>query len=429
MNLRNVLLGAVSTLVTIIFALALFAIANAAPADPQIEGVSSPATFPPASDLSLTLPMTTELRLRQVSTSPLMPNWMLASFDYPEPPRYSRNGGRSWSPMPTTPWTSLPYYEDIQVVLVPKDDFSEYPRFLVGVDIFEENGQAHLFRSGDLGAGWYEQILEVNIGGWWCNTSAKYSLGYDGYPGLFALPASPEHVYAYVYCFYMDVIGVALVDETFVSPDHGVTWITTDTLQLSRVVASPSNPLHLYGMSHEYPSDWHESLDGGDTWFNTSFGGFEFSTIGGGEVWYGIGSRSLDGGDTWVYWELPQDCTFTNDGGYMHGKFKQLLAHPTIPNLLLMRCSVEESPETPARIMRSLDGGDTWSQIDAPAGYYLTLDQGHPGRLLGVSDCEVSSPNMCGGLWYSDDGGTTWAQLTAHFAELSNLLYLPVVIR
>jgi len=346
-------------------------------------------------------------KLRHISTSPHLPNWMLASFEQPDAPRYSMDGGNTWFPVKTTPWTDLPY-GDIDVVLVPKAELSTPPRFLAGVDSQPYQPQNGMYRCGDLGYHWARQTF--NVGALGCNTRDMF------FDGLFASPAAPEYVRANVHC-YWESPGFPPADWMFFasyeSNDHGVTWTGPTTLIYVRAV-SPSNPLHLYGWRE---SKWYESWDGGKAWSSVTFSIPVTSLdVGPAELLYGlsytrtitgasldIGIRSSDGGKSWSYWDIPEDCR----------PGERLLAHPTIPNLLLMRC--HWAP--PTEVMRSLDGGDTWSQIDAPAGAYLTLDYGHPGRLLGVSDCEVSSASKCGGLWYSDDGGTTWAQLTSTFSE------------
>lgn len=358
-------------------------------------------------------------RLREVSTSPLLPGWMLASFEKPEAPKYSVDGGHYWLSVGTAPWTAIPYGE-IHVAMVPVENLPANPRFILGVDSLPYKPQNGLYRSGDLGTTWTRQTFDVYSEG--CNTPDLFFYpGHLGFPALIVLPPKPRHIFANMLCFYDDPVASGGVQFSYLSHDRGVTWVEPDgELAIQALAVSPANPLHLYG----YDSKWYESLDGGDTWSPTQFSidYIYYLAVGKGDVLYGLepgspdytGARSPDGGQTWTFWDLPQYC--------LDGSPVQLLAHATFPGVLLARCRTYPGG---VKVFRSLDGGDTWSQIDAPAGDYLALDYGHPGRLLGVSDCTLSSPTLCGGLWYSDDGATTWAQLTTDFSEPPHQAYLP----
>jgi hypothetical protein len=116
--------------------------------DPSSDLPTSAQVFPRA--YPYPVPNTAMINM---STSPLVPGWIFASFEEPFVPRYSSDGGRTWHPVQTAPWTSNPYWDQL-VSLLPKEDGSFTPRLLVAVNSESVNMKNGVWRSGDLGASW-----------------------------------------------------------------------------------------------------------------------------------------------------------------------------------------------------------------------------------------------------------------------------------
>ena len=115
---------------------------------------------------------------------------------------------------------------------------------------------------------------------------------------------------------------------------------------------------------------------------------------------FNAGQTSPDGGHTWVPWASipPSVCV-------------QLLAHPTTTNILFLRCE--------AGLYRSLDGGNSWTQITHIQGDALAPNLGVPGQLLW---------SHSGCLWASGDTGTTWTRVGC-FSRNQNSRFVPIVMR
>ena len=133
------------------------------------------------------LTATSGAKLRHISTSPHIANWMLASFERPAPPRYSMDGGKTWFQVKTTPWTNLPH-GDVDVALVPKVDLSTPPRFLVGADSQLYQPQNGMYRCGDLGYHWARHIFPISALG--CNTGDMFFDGFFVSPAALNMSAS-----------------------------------------------------------------------------------------------------------------------------------------------------------------------------------------------------------------------------------------------
>ncbi|MFZ6028722.1 MAG: WD40/YVTN/BNR-like repeat-containing protein [Chloroflexota bacterium] len=246
------------------------------------------------------------------------------------------------------------------------------------------------------------------------------------------------------------------------SGDWGATWspaVGNDDIEVMDVFVSPKDPQLMYVPWHrkcpsypnpcEPPGGVYQSTDGGANW--TSFidekqwsifpvimpspvtagdGYYQVVyTTGSGSYWlrfgsserlpfpaweialdavnaeriYGVnynfdaGYTSSDGGHTWDTWEVPP------------GECSQLIAHPTQPNTLYLRCD--------GGIYRSVNGGEQWSSITSIPGDALKPNLGKPGQLLW---------SHSGCLWASDDQGTTWSGVSCIFVTASNV-FLPLV--
>lgn len=365
---------------------------------PQVD----PITLPPNSTQTITP--------SSIITSPLQTNWIFARFSQSDPPRYSNDGGKNWSPVLTTPWTDNPH-GDFMVTMVPKEDITIPPRMIVLVDSLPYQMQNGLYRSGDLGESWANTTFDIHS--FSCTTPDVF------FTFLYTMPANPNLVYLGGYC-YEEYGGFPpgshIVSFSLESTDRGVSWTESPFWFLDFAI-SPGNMMHVYAKQYD---GWYESINGGDSWTKIVFSiSPNRLIIGANNFLYGItddqntGFRSQDGGKTWATWGIPPECSGA-------GNIGDWAAHPTTPGWLLMRCGN-------SRVMRSLDYGSTWNELTAPVGWLLNLDYGTSGRLLGVSDCNTSSAQQCGGLWASNDWGSTWYQLSADFLDYRKYVYLPIV--
>jgi hypothetical protein len=165
------------------------------------------------------------------------------------------------------------------------------------------------------------------------------------------------------------------------------TWINitpTGTWQRIELAVAPSNPAVLYAL-----------LEGtGD----------------------GIGAmkKSLDTGNTWVDITIPTWCNQgTNSADFTNGQaFYDLIAQvdPNNPNTVIIG-GID--------LFRSTDGGTTWNQISQwarnclPSGPTLPVVHAdhHNLTFFPGSSTELIDGND-GGIYYSSDGGTSWASFT-----------------
>jgi hypothetical protein len=106
-----------------------------------------------------------------------------------------------------------------------------------------------------------------------------------------------------------------------------------------------------------------------------------------------IGKRSIDGGSTWSDWDEQLHLDRYYD--------PQLLAHPTLGNMLFMR-------DNSSGLFHSTDGGDHWIQLSPWHGQWLGPDYGNPGRLLWARN---------DGLWASSNYEDSWTKLTDSYHQ------------
>jgi len=141
----------------------------------------------------------------------------------------------------------------------------------------------------------------------------------------------------------------------------------------------------------------------------TSTLGIATAAIGGGEppavfaAIYGPNNThelraSSDGGTTW---------TSTDPGTGVWC----LVAHPTDPNVAFACVGINGSDD--AGLMRTLDGGGSWSRIPAPGGespLILRVDPSPPHAVYALTET-LSPMRSSQALYRSDDQGDTWQQL------------------
>lgn len=321
-----------------------------------------------------------------LATSTVLPDAYLAAFGGTQTPLYSLDGGFSWHPVHTTPWEGSPG-EPLKVAIAPRSDPSAPVRFLVAASSGDQS-RVGVYRTGDDGRTW-----------------AKTSFPHpptctepDTFQSLIASPADPTRLYLIKICWEcITPYGCRAFSGVYSSGDAGLTWqaIKPDAEGAwAHLVPSPvvSGRVYLDG--------WFQSDDAGQTWTQKDFPvhrlaldaqdparlyGLYMHTPSG-----DIGRHSVDGGTTWTDW-AEQPCQATDDD-------KQLIAHPTLANVLLMRCE--------SGLFRSDDGGDHWTRLSSWKGRWIGADQGNAGRILWARD---------DGLWASDDRDAIWTKLSAEY--------------
>jgi len=121
---------------------------------------------------------------------------------------------------------------------------------------------------------------------------------------------------------------------------------------------------------------------------------------------YGEGLlKSIDGGNTWTYIGSPFAGPFSNSsyfGGGAH--INQIAVDPASP--LVVLAAVWEFPASNAGIYRSADGGNTWEQVLTGAGATsVTFSSTGSVAYAAISDYFGTSQ---AGIYKSTDGGQSW---------------------
>lgn len=191
------------------------------------------------------------------------------------------------------------------------------------------------------------------------------------------------------------------------------------TRALYNVPGDPSNNTWLAGAATG--GIW-RTTDGGTTWIEksadfpalgiSSFGADENGTViyaATGEyvssLFSSIGNgifKSIDGGETWT--QLPSTSTEVTDEFSI---VTRLIVHPTDPDLIVATTVPHSnSDHETSSIMRSTDGGETWTKVLEVSGAFEQITA-TPGNF----NVQYASQNGVG-AWKSTDAGVTW--------ELSN---------
>lgn len=124
--------------------------------------------------------------------------------------------------------------------------------------------------------------------------------------------------------------------------------------------------------------------------------------------------KSADGGRTWAHVGLDE----TRNIG-------KIVIDPHDPNVVFVAAVGHAFGPNPDRgIFRSVDGGQTWDKVlykdDASAAVDIALDPQNSKTLLAALCQEIRSPGHFSsvgpgsGIYRSDDGGSTWLELSGH---------------
>ncbi len=240
-------------------------------------------------------------------------------------------------------------------------------------------------------------------------------------------------------CALADVPSVSVAGPPAPIPPRG-TWtnvtpggvdlenrLSCDNYGSITMVADPARPSDLFTQFH-CQGVW-KSTDYGLTWFgpiNTGQGGAGASGAGGlaiargpdGQppILYSAGIRgtgvgfwkSTDGGTSWTNYRVAP--------GGDRQDFYPPVVDPYNPNHLLM------TGHQLSLIVRSLDGGQTWSEVPIPdemkdstgTGFIFFIDT---GRAETTRDTWIWTAEATGkrvGTWRTNDGGRTWTRVSSN---------------
>lgn len=243
------------------------------------------------------------------------------------------------------------------------------------------------------------------------------------------------------------------------SADGGLTWshVSGDYflgVSISRLAVDPTNADHLYAAVlrgrggarrvsppvHSAYGLW-ESKDGGATWTlikaapSTSLGATDIrldpqhpSTLYS-SFWGDAIYKSTDGGATWkpIMSGLPADANFAA----VPTRFSLGISHPASSAMATLYAGFDWYDTAghyhPSRIFKSTDEGATWAQTSTGTGPFDTVldycttqcfydnvvepDPTNPNVVFVAGSFGYSMPIQSGGVFRSDDGGTTWKNL------------------
>ncbi|MEI7985300.1 MAG: glycosyl hydrolase [Armatimonadota bacterium] len=235
-----------------------------------------------------------------------------------------------------------------------------------------------------------EYFFGATGGGIWktVDSGANWKPVSDGFLGSSSVgaitlaPSNPDIVYAGT--GERDIRGnISEGDGVYKSTDGGMTWANIglkETQTISRIVVHPTNPDivwvaalgHIYGQNDE--RGVFKSVDGGSTWKRVLFATNQAGAV---DLVVDTKDPKVLMATIWDAWRTPYSL---NSGG---------------PN---------------STIMKSVDGGETWTDIGRNEG----LPKGILGK-IGVSISPVDHNRywahveaIDGGIFVSDDAGATW---------------------
>jgi len=222
------------------------------------------------------------------------------------------------------------------------------------------------------------------------------------------------------------------VDAGFLS---ALEWRFVGPYRGGRVVAVAGNPddplVYYFGAAHG--GVW-KTTDAGMNWRNVSDGFFKFPTVGGldvslsdpGVIYVGTGEglprqfispgdgvyKSIDGGDTW-----------SNIGLEATRHIARVRIHPTNPDIVYVAAMGDMFGPNPERgVYRSKNGGESWERIlyrgETAGAVDLVIDARNPEVIIAALNHHVAYPwdeesgGPGTGLFRSADGGDSWTDIT-----------------
>lgn len=229
-----------------------------------------------------------------------------------------------------------------------------------------------------------------------------------------------------------DAVNYPSVDANFLS---AVEWRFVGPYRGGRVLAvagRSDDPLvYFFGAAHG--GVW-KTVDAGQHWRNVSDGFFNFPAIGAldvslsdpGVIYAGTGEglqrqyispgdgvyKSSDGGETWTHVGLPKTRHIS-----------RLRVHPGNPDIVYVAAMGDMfGPNAERGVYRTTDGGETWQQVlykgETTGSVDLDIDRRNPDVVVAAMNHHVTYPwdeesgGSTSGLFKSEDGGDTWADIT-----------------
>jgi photosystem II stability/assembly factor-like uncharacterized protein len=216
-------------------------------------------------------------------------------------------------------------------------------------------------------------------------------------------------------------------EGTYRSTDYGNTWVNVTAGGIGHpwadeLTVSPADPKTIWEVADV--GQTFVSNDGGGTWrmtIDTYRSGFRAGTItaaaiapSDANVIYVLKSgfgifKSMDGGKSWDFLHQSEvDYTYS------------LVVNPTNYNNVFSG-DMPKPFQQRARVQRTLDGGQTWSTVlTVPNSSGITsvaMDPQHPQTVYAASTGR--SENGGGQIYRSLDNGNSWSQLNPHFTMLT----------
>jgi photosystem II stability/assembly factor-like uncharacterized protein len=286
----------------------------------------------------------------------------------------------------------------------------------------------YLLRTSDGGQTWVDASPPIGSGTPWAATA--FFLDNDHAWATFADPAAPP-------------LAGSAPQVVWRTQDGGQTWTASQPLNLSDAeYAAPSDLLFVdtlrgwllthvgAGMNHDYVMLYVTS-DGGQTWeriadpLSTSPTNLPMSCTKSGlgflnpETGWVTGDchgvapglyfhRTTDAGRNWQAQPLPPPPgaanLFSNES-LSCGTYSLITLPPQLVSVAVL-CQDFNSGDLTAYLYRSADGGQNWDASPLPGRDLFFLD---PDRVWSIAEGDVNDPTAPRTLYFSDDGGISWA--------------------